>query len=36
MAALGGDLNQSTQHLSSSYGAEDVAHEAKTEDLLQR
>ncbi len=31
----GGDFNRSMQHLSSNYRAEDVAHEAETEDLLQ-
>ncbi|MDH3275241.1 MAG: hypothetical protein OEM99_11965 [Gammaproteobacteria bacterium] len=31
-----GDFNRSMQHLSSNDRAEDVAHEAETEDLLQR
>jgi hypothetical protein len=31
-----GDFNRSMQHLSSNDRAEDVAYEAKTEDLLQR
>ena len=33
---LGGDLNWSMQHLDSKYREEDVADEAKSEDLLQR
>ena len=33
---LRGDLNWSMQRLNSNYRAEDVAHEAETEDLLQR
>ena len=32
----GGDLNWSMQHLDSKYREEDVADEAKSEDLLQR
>jgi hypothetical protein len=31
-----GDLNWPMQHLNSNYRAEDVADEAKIEDLLQR
>ena len=33
---MGGDLNWSMQHLDSKYREEDVADEAKSEDLLQR
>ena len=36
MAALGGDLNRSVQHLDSEYREEDVADEVQNEDLLQR
>ena len=36
MAALGGDLNRSMQHLDSEYREEDVADEVQNEDLLQR
>ncbi len=36
MSTLGGDLNQSMQHLDSKYREEDVADEAKSEVLLQR
>jgi hypothetical protein len=35
MAALGGDLNRSMQHLDSEYREEDVADEVQIEDLLQ-